>query len=95
MVIREAAVEDVPGIARVHVDSWRTTYKGIVPQRIINGFTYEMREELWRRELAPDNASFVYVAEEGGQIVGFASGGPAREEEAPDHAGQLYAIYLL
>jgi GNAT superfamily N-acetyltransferase len=93
-VIREATIEDIPGIARVHVDSWRTTYKGIVPQRIIDSFTYEQREALWRRYI-PGNASFVYVADVGGEVVGFASGGPARQEEAPDHAGQLYAIYLL
>ena len=92
-VIREATPEDVPGIARVHVDSWRTTYKGIVPQRIIDSFTYEQREALWRRYI-PGNASFVYVAEEDGQVVGFASGGPARED-APNHAAELYAIYLL
>ena len=95
MIIREATIEDVPGIARVHVDSWRTTYKGIVPQRIIDSFTYERREELWRRTLSPGSAPCVYVAEDGGEVVGFASGGPARQEEAPNHAGQLYAIYLL
>ncbi|HEX8227991.1 MAG TPA: GNAT family N-acetyltransferase [Chloroflexia bacterium] len=93
-VIREATIEDVPGIARVHIESWRTTYKGIMPQSIIEGFTYEQREALWRRALDPGNASFVYVAEEGGEVVGFASGGPARED-APNHAAELYAIYLL
>jgi GNAT superfamily N-acetyltransferase len=42
-----------------------------------------------------DVAAFVYVAEDGGEVVGFASGGPAWKEEAPDHAGQLHSIYLL
>jgi hypothetical protein len=27
IIIRPACVEDAPGIARVHVDSWRTAYK--------------------------------------------------------------------
>lgn len=95
VVVREATIADAPGIARVHIDSWRTTYKGIVPQRIIDSFTYEAREELWRRALSPDNATFVYVAEDAdGQIVGFASGGPARQD-APKHESELYAIYLL
>ena len=95
VIVREATLEDVPGIARVHVDSWRTTYKGIVPQRILDELKYEEREELWRRALSPNNASFVYVAEGAdGQIVGFASGGPARQD-APNHESELYAIYLL
>ncbi|MDQ5824002.1 MAG: GNAT family N-acetyltransferase [Chloroflexota bacterium] len=93
-VIREAVIEDVPGIARVHIESWRTTYKDMVPQHIIESFTYEQREELWRRALSPGSRSFVYVAEEGDEVVGFASGGPARED-APHHAAELYAIYLL
>ena len=28
------------------------------------------------------------------EVIGFASGGPARDEE-PDYAGELYAIYIL
>ncbi len=94
MKIREATIEDVPGIARVHVDSWRTTYKGFVPQRILDELKYEEREELWSRALSPGSRSFVYVAEKEREVVGFASGGPARPD-APNHAGELYAIYLL
>ena len=93
--VRPATIVDAPAIARVHVDSWRTTYKGIVPQHILDELKYEEREQLWRRALSPGSRSFVYVAEdESGQVVGFASGGPARED-APNHAGELYAIYLL
>jgi GNAT superfamily N-acetyltransferase len=36
----------------------------------------------------------VFVAEEDGRVVGFASGGPARAD-APNHEGELYAVYLL
>ncbi len=93
--VRPATIVDAPAIARVHVDSWRTTYRGIVPQHILDELKYEEREQLWRRALSPGSRSFVYVAEdESGQVVGFASGGPARED-APNHAGELYAIYLL
>jgi hypothetical protein len=31
MLLREATLKDVPVIARVHVDTWQTTYRGIVP----------------------------------------------------------------
>ena len=31
MKIRQANIEDAQGIGKVHVDSWRTTYKGILP----------------------------------------------------------------
>lgn len=33
MIIRKAKLDDATGIAKVHVDSWRTTYKGIIPEK--------------------------------------------------------------
>jgi hypothetical protein len=44
MVIRKADIKDIPGIAKVHVDSWRTTYKGIVPETFLDSLSYESRE---------------------------------------------------
>ncbi len=96
MEIRAACPSDAAGIARVHVDSWRTTYRGIVPDGFLAALSYEQRERMWRGILSPaSGSSFVYVAEcPGGQIVGFASGGPVRDL-APDYGGELYAVYLL
>ena len=42
---------------------------------------------------APDNL-VSFVAETGGQVVGWTVGGPNRGPE-PDYAAELYAIYLL
>lgn len=30
MIIRGASQDDAPSIARVHIDTWRTTYRGIL-----------------------------------------------------------------
>jgi GNAT superfamily N-acetyltransferase len=94
--IRAAYPSDAAAVAKVHVDSWRTTYRGIVPDDFLAALSYEQRERLWRGILSPaSSSSFVYVAEDpAGQIVGFASGGPARDAD-PDYSGELYAIYLL
>jgi hypothetical protein len=32
MIIREAELYDAAAIAIVHVDSWRSTYRGIIPE---------------------------------------------------------------
>ena len=95
-MIREARPEDAPAIARVHVDSWRSTYTGIVPDEHLAALSYERREQGWRDALSnPDHPSFVYVAgDEAGKVVGFASGGPEREGH-PDYKGELYAIYIF
>ena len=92
MLIREAILDDAEGIARVHVDSWRTTYKDIVPDSYLQQLSYEQRAENWSRGIG-HNA--LYVAEdENGKIVGFATGGKERTGKY-DADGELYAIYLL
>jgi GNAT superfamily N-acetyltransferase len=96
MHIRTATTADVSAIARVHVESWRTTYKGLVPDDYLASLAYKHRELLWREVLSrPGGQGLVYVAEDApGDIVGFASGGPERSGD-PVYTGELYAIYLL
>src|SRR4051812_39732747 len=96
MKIRPADPNDADAIAKVHVDSWRTTYKGLVPDDYLASLAYEQRAEMWRDILTNfAETNFVYVAEAGhNQIVGFVSGGPERNND-PIYVGELYAIYLL
>ena len=43
--IRTAQREDAADIARVHIDCWRTTYKGIFPDALLAGLSYKGREQ--------------------------------------------------
>ena len=93
--IREATPDDAAGIARVHVESSRTTYGGLLPEETLAAMTFERRLSDWSKTLGGGECGeFVYVAEAGGELVGFASGGPAREGDA-DFDGELYTVYLL
>lgn len=97
--IRPARVKDAPGLARVHVDSWRTTYQGIVPDAYLAELSYERREQMWHTILQVEQgdvaASFTYVAEdETGRVVAFVNGGRERASTS-GYDGELYAIYLL
>lgn len=96
MIIREARIEDATGIAKVHVDSWRTTYAGIVPGEYLANLSYERRERQWMSDLSnTENGAVTYVAEDhSGQIAGFVCGGPERSAD-PVYHGELYAIYIL
>lgn len=92
MNIRQASKNDVRGIAKVHVDSWRTTYKGLFAQSMLDHLTYEKREELWRKNLDREE-NIQYVAEEdNGNIIGFADGSVRTKE---NKIGDLTSIYLL
>lgn len=35
ITIREAVYDDIPAISQVHVDTWRSTYAGIVPDEVL------------------------------------------------------------
>lgn len=96
MMIREATQSDVPAISRVHVDTWRTTYRGIVPDEHLANLSYERRANCWYQILnrAPDDGNFTYIAEDkSGEIVGFANGGVERTGD-PIYRGELMAIYI-
>lgn len=95
MRIRAATTDDAPAIARVHVDSWRTTYKGIVPDDHLANLSYERREAYWCEVIAKGNTpERVFVAEDNGLVIGFANCGLERTSN-PDYTGELYAIYLF
>ena len=94
--IRAANPADAGSIARVHVESWRTTYDGIVDAEFLAGLSYSDRESSWTRILTSDQPdTHTSVAEiSASDIVGFAHAGPEREGNET-YRGELYAIYLL
>lgn len=95
--IRQAAIHDAPAIARVHVESWKTTYPGIVPDAYIAALDKEDSARRWAdRFAAGDSIAFVAETQSEPQsgIIGFISGGPSREALGNCDA-ELYAIYLL
>ncbi|NEP63192.1 MAG: GNAT family N-acetyltransferase [Symploca sp. SIO2G7] len=97
MIVREATHSDVAAMARVHVDTWRTTYRGIVPDKLLANLSYEKRENGWHQVLknASEDGNFTYIAEdESGKIIGFANGGLERASD-PVYKGELNAIYIL
>lgn len=96
--IRPAEQEDAQGIAEVHVTSWRTTYRDIVPDGYLAQLSIEQRTRYWLETLAT-GTDIIYVAEdEAGEperIIGFASGGAQRDSDIPSYDGELYAVYIL
>lgn len=97
--IRIAEPDDAGGIAGVHVASWRSAYAGILPPAMLAGLSEESRATWRRQSLATSRAGhFVATAPDGAAggecVVGFCDAGPNRDA-APQHAGEVWAIYLL
>ncbi|MFC7787372.1 N-acetyltransferase family protein [Microbacterium sp. MAHUQ-60] len=93
MLIRSATVADAHGLAVVHVRSWQAAYRGLMPQRVLDGLSIAEREANWARIIAETSrGSQTLVAEHAGAIVGWASFGGARDEDAVG-TGELWGIY--
>lgn len=95
MRIRQASLSDVDGIAKVHLESWRSTYKGIISESYLYGLTFEQRKKNWEwtfHNLNQDEK--IFVAEDRGTIIGFSNGGKNRVGDT-EFDGELYAIYIL
>ncbi|WP_054025575.1 GNAT family N-acetyltransferase [Bacillus sp. FJAT-28004] len=96
MRIRQATIDDVPGISHVHVASWKTTYKGIISDEYLSKLSVESRINNWNwvfNRSNPDEVIYVMESDDGA-IVGFANGGKCRSEQY-HYDSELYSIYLL
>ena len=93
--LRVPSPEDAPRIAEVHVQSWRETYTGLVPERFSGDAARQARLRLWTGLLAdPAGRERIRVAEVDGTIVGFAGVGRPEEEDPPRELA-LRMLYVL
>lgn len=98
MSIRRAQASDALAIATVHVRSWQSAYRGLLPGDYLDGLDVEERVPRWEQRLGeldwPRHA--VLVTEEAGRVVGFATLTPSRDDDLdPATVGEVAAIYLL
>src|SRR5215471_9877076 len=91
--IRPARIEDASRIAYVQVESWKTTYAGVVPDAYLASLTIESRADSWRKQF-DGGTNVILVAEDKSGLFGFVSGGALRDS-IPGYDAELYAIYLL
>jgi L-amino acid N-acyltransferase YncA len=87
---------DAEAIARVHVETWRVAYAHALPHEALAALSVAERATGWAEWLAKRAPrTSILVAERGGRVVGFASVGPSRDDDADDSVGELYAVYVL
>ena len=94
--LRPAASSDARAIARIHVETWRSTYPGMVPDRALIDMNIDNKARSWRAALEqPHPAGAVLLAEvpEDG-VIGFASAGHNRHPNLP-FAGEVQTLYVL
>jgi GNAT superfamily N-acetyltransferase len=97
LTVRRGVPADREPMARVHVDTWKTTYRGLVPDEALDTLTYEGDLAAgfgsWLLTPPPGVAPFVALTGSG-ELVGYAFAGPCTDEGS-EFAGELLSIYVL
>lgn len=91
--IRVATPLDAFELARVHVASWRSAYRGIIPDTVLNGLSEPARADAWRDHLS-QTTDGTFLAELQGRMIGFADCGRSRDPDALAMVGELYSLYV-
>lgn len=93
LIIETAEQRDARAIAEVHVTSWRETYRGLLPQGVLDGLSVDKRAQEWQQILGKGDSTNLVLRVKN-QVVGFLSAGAARDlSEVCD--AEIYALYVL
>jgi GNAT superfamily N-acetyltransferase len=97
--VRPAFPEDAAEIARIQVVTWRTAYRAVLPEAVLDEWDADAAEASWRNAVTapPTPGHGVLVALERNTVVGFAAYGPAEltAGERPDPAGPTSELSTL
>lgn len=93
VTIRAARPTDAPAIGRVYVETWRTTYAGMVPDTVLLDMNEDIQGARWAGVIERER-ELVKVAEDArAGVVGMASGGRARRGSG--FAAEVFTLYVL
>ncbi|MEQ9076839.1 MAG: GNAT family N-acetyltransferase [Sandaracinaceae bacterium] len=94
--MRAAHGGDADALARVHLESWRWAYTGLLPESYLARLREdELAARWWRRLAAGEMEESIRVLELDGRVRGFVTFGPLREEPSwLGYAGEIYMLYL-
>lgn len=90
--LRMATLDDAEFIARIHVETWRTTYAGMLPDNMLVAMCADKQTRMWRRMLRGGETVIVADHPRRG-IVGFGSYGPNRSGR-DGYTGEVYTLYV-
>ncbi len=72
MNFRAARESDAEGLAMLHAESWRRTYRGMMTDEFLDGDVLSNRLAAWRDRMRGNKTGqFVFVAEQAAMLAGF------------------------
>jgi ribosomal protein S18 acetylase RimI-like enzyme len=93
MHIRIAIPDDAKVIARVHVESEKAAYCGIIPDDVLASLSVEEQEVRWHERIARGSSSTL-IAEQDGHALGWINFGKSRDLDAGPSTAEIRAMYV-
>ena len=93
MKIRPALPSDARAIADLHVRTWQSTYRGIVPDAYLDALSVDERETLLRESIERGSPE-MWVADCESEITGWVAFDASRDPDAKPTVGEIQAIYV-
>lgn len=93
--VREMTLADCDRVAEIRIRGWQSAYRGLMPQPFLDALSVAEDAERRRERFRQSDGSVVnLVAEQDGELLGWAAHGPYREGEVRTADAELYAIYV-
>jgi GNAT superfamily N-acetyltransferase len=92
ITIHAARPADARAIARLDIETWRTTYAGILSANYLVGLSRQRREFGWRMAILRDPRDIRVAVDTAGIIQGFGSCGPSRSDRR--FPGEVFTLYV-
>lgn len=95
LLIREMTLADCDRVSEIRIRGWQNAYRGLMPQPFLDALSVSEDAERRRARFGQGGGDVVnLVAEQDGQILGWAAHGPYRDGEVRTQDAELYALYV-
>ncbi len=93
MRIRPIETADIQAMAEIYVETWRVTYRGILPDAYLETMTVAETETALRREMGAAGVVSLLAEADDGQAAGLITGGIDRRRDRI-YGGEIFSLYV-
>ena len=90
MIIRKAELKDVEEIVKLHITTWKISYRGYIPDEILDSEWLNFSQKRVDKMSIPIQKGLFFVLEEEGNILGFIG-----LDDLPKTKTEIKVFYVL
>lgn len=92
--VRSASARDAKAIAEIHVATWQSAYKDLMPEDFLKAMTIEKRQAYWREAIEYSEPQLLVALDESEKVVGFVGFDRSRDAGTKSTVGEIWAMYV-